>query len=405
MAHSIARRLTALAVTAAALGASGLAAFSANSGERAPDDAAARVIAAAKEQLGDPYEWGGAGPDSWDCSGLTSTLWREVGGVDSIPRVSYAQAAWAIPVTAADALPGDLVFFDDPVSHVSLYLGDGRIIDGSSSRGGVVIRALWPAETLSYGRVPRPTMPPVRVVRGSRGALRAPPVKAAGKSRRPALVKEDGRLNAVPPLGAVSRRPLRPSAARLRAFALTSVGAPYAARGRGPSYDAGGLVSATWRRAGGGVLPTTAAALELRTTRVRVRDVLAGDFVFYGSPAVHVGIYIGAGRMVDASRALGKVVLRPVFQSDTVRFARLTPARRRTLARRAPATGRASVRKKPTVRKQPVARPKATLSRKPAAATPEKVPPPLRTTAGATKRRPLPARRPVVTPARPPRKR
>lgn len=403
--HSIARRLAALAVTAAALAASGLAAFSADSGPQAPDDASARVIAAAKEQLGDPYEWGAAGPDRWDCSGLTSTLWREVGGVHSIPRVSYAQAAWAIPVAAADALPGDLVFFDNPVSHVSLYLGEGKVIDGSSSRGEVVIRAVWPAEMVSYGRVPRPTMTPVRVVRGSRGALRAPPVKVAG-TRRPAAVTEDGRLNAVPPLGAVSRRPLRPPVARLRAFALASVGAPYAARGRGPSYDAGGLVSATWRRAGGGILPTTAAALEMRTTRVRVRDVVPGDFVFYGSPAMHVGIYIGAGRMVDASRALGKVVQRPVFRSDTVRFARLTPARRTPLARRTPATTRTSTaRKKSTVRKKPAIRTKATPRRKPAAATPVKAPPPLRSTAGATKRRPLPARRPVATPARPPRKR
>lgn len=404
MKRSISRRLAALAVTAAALAASGLAAFPADSGLRAPDEAAARVIAAAKEQLGDPYEWGGSGPDSWDCSGLTSTLWREVGGVSGIPRVSHAQAAWAIPVAAADALPGDLVFFDNPVSHVSLYLGGGQVIDGSSSRGGVVIRPVWPAEMISYGRVPRPTMPAVRVVRGARGALRAPArVKrpaAAPRRSVPLLVAKDGRLNAVPPLGIRETRPLRPSAVRLTRLAVASVGSPYAVRGRGPSYDAGGLVSATWRRAGAGALPTTAAALELRTTRVRVRDAAPGDFVFYGSPAVHVGIYVGGGRMVDASRVLRKVVLRPVFRSDTVRFARLTAAPRR------PAARVAGTRRTPTVRKPAVTRSVAPTKKKAAAApTAKSSPPARRTVVGAATRRLPPARRPAQTPPRQPRKR
>jgi peptidoglycan DL-endopeptidase CwlO len=53
-----------------------------------------------------------------------------------------------------------------------------------------------------------------------------------------------------------------------------------------------------------------------------------GDLVFYGKPAVHVGVYVGGGRMVDASRLLGRVVRRQVFASETVRFGRLLPARR-----------------------------------------------------------------------------
>lgn len=369
-------RLVGVAVTVAAVAGVGLAGVRSQSGEAAPDAAAKRVIAAAKEQLGDGYEWGGNGPDKWDCSGLTSTLWREIGGVDSIPRVSQAQAAWAIPVSAQDALPGDLVFFDDPVSHVSLYLGNGRVIDASSARGKVVIREVWTTGLVTYGRVPRRSAPPVRIVRGGRG-IKSKPI-TGGTARAPARVKEDGRLNAVPRLGQVSRYTPRPVAARFAAAARSTVGATYAVRGRGPTYDAAGLVAAAWRRSGGGAVPTTAAELERRTRRVRVRDVTPGDLVLYGSPAVHVGIYVGGGQMVDASKMLRRVVLRPVFRSDTVRFARIA------------ATQAAAP---PRVRKTP----------KPARVTNPAKPPVRRTTAGATKARKPPTRVPASKPPRRPR--
>lgn len=354
------RRLAALLALAAGLAGTGLAALSSESDPVAPDAAAQRVITAAKTHLGERYVWGGAGPDSWDCSGFTSTMWREFGEVASIPRVSQAQAAWAIPVAAEDALPGDLVFFDQPVTHVSLYLGRGRIIDASAGRGAVVIREVWSGTPVSYGRVPRPTAPPVRVVHGSVGSVGAGgsvgSVGAGGSvglrsgaGVGSVLVLADGKPNAVPAFGFVSRVTPRPVAARAAGLAREAVGAPYAGRGLGPAYDAGGLVSATWRRAGGRALPTTAAALERRTSRVRVRDVAPGDLVFYGSPAVHVGIYVGGGLMVDASRVLLRVVLRPVFVSDTVRFARVTsmvkqpavkqPAVRRPPRRTAPDAG------------------------------------------------------------------
>jgi cell wall-associated NlpC family hydrolase len=132
-------------------------------------------------------------------------------------------------------------------------------------------------------------------------------------------------LNGVPPLGFVSRQEPRPVAVRSAALARRLVGSAYAAHGRGPAYDAVGLIGSVWHRAGGGGLPTTAAALEARTRRLRVRDVVPGDLVFYGAPAVHVGVYVGGGLMVDASRVFRKVVLRPVFASDTVRFARIMP--------------------------------------------------------------------------------
>jgi cell wall-associated NlpC family hydrolase len=306
--------------------------------------------------------------------------------VPSIPRVSQGQAAWAIPIAGDDALPGDLVFFDNPVSHVALYLGHGRVIDASSAHGSVLIRDVWTSGDVSYGRVPRPTAPAVRVVRASR------PVGLATQPRAPIRVKEDGRLNAVPPLGYVGRHQARPVAARFAALARRAIGAKYSARGRGPAYDAGGLVAATWRQAGGKALPATPAALELRTTRVRVRDVLPGDLVFYGSPAVHVGIYIGGGRMVDASRVLYRVVSRPVFRSDTVRFARIAPAARRVVAKPA----KKSLKKSKKSVKKSVQK----IVKKSAG----KATPPRKTT-GAKRGPKQPARPPVVKSAHPPRKR
>jgi cell wall-associated NlpC family hydrolase len=309
-------RLLAVLAAAGAMSASGLAAVTSQATSAAPDQAAARVIAAAKAQVGDRYGWGGSGPDVWDCSGLASTLWRTVGKVAGIPRVSRAQAAWATPVPASEALPGDLVFFDSPVTHVGIYLGDGRMVDASQSRRQVVLRDVYRAKVVRYGRVPRPTAPPVR------GGPPPPPTEPAPPPPPP-------RLNPVPPLGHVSRVQAHPGAIRLVEAALTQRGAPYAASGRSGSYDSAGLVHWAWRQSNPGRprLAVTAAQIEARTRPVAVRDVAVGDLVFYGKPAVHVGIYVGGGRMVDASRLLRRVLRRQVFASETVRFGRLLPAR------------------------------------------------------------------------------
>ncbi len=343
-------RGVAVAAVVAVLGTAGVASLTGHHPPGAPDAAAARVVAAARTHLGEPYEWGGEGPRSWDCSGLTYALWRDLGGVADIPRTSQAQAAWATPIADDDALPGDLVFFDDPVTHVSLYIGGGRVIDASSARRGVVVRDVWKSGVVRYGRVPRPGMP-----EGKSGTGRS--VKAAATNPLSGSVRI--RLNAVPRLESVSRLRPAPSALRMVRAARKTVGAPYQRRGGGPKYDAAGLVAASWRRAGGGLLPATAAALERRTRRVRVRDATPGDLVFYGRPAVHVGIYVGGGRMVDASRVLGKVVLRPVFRSETVRIGRLVP-----VAKRVATTTRAKA-KAPRAPKPPRVAPRAKKAPRP----------------------------------------
>jgi cell wall-associated NlpC family hydrolase len=97
---------------------------------------AGAAVAAAKSRQGDPYQWGAAGPDQFDCSGLTMWSWAQ-GGV-SLPHNSGSQYASTqhIPISAVQ--PGDLVYPSDPDQHVAMYIGDGQIIHAPHS--GAVVR-------------------------------------------------------------------------------------------------------------------------------------------------------------------------------------------------------------------------------------------------------------------------
>lgn len=348
-------RLAGLALVLTGLAGSGLLAAGSTGGSPAPPDrAASAVLAAGQEQLGDAYEWAGAGPDTWDCSGLTSTLWRTVGGVSTIPRTSRQQQAWATSIRAEDALPGDLVFFGNPVHHVSLYLGDGRILDASSSRKAVVERAVWTSDVVRYGRVPRPTAPKSRPVEptpagsasaqptaaatptpaaaGSRPSPSASPTASVSQASRPATsAAPRAAMTPTPapsrPVPAPGHRPKAKPGRTAAAFvsaAQSATGAGFEAGRSGPTYDAAGLVRMAWWKATSRVLPADLAAIERRTKPVALADLALGDLIFYGTPAVHVGVYVGNGDMVDASKVLKKVSRRQVFSSDTVRFARIT---------------------------------------------------------------------------------
>ena len=91
-----------------------------------PGSAAAAAIETALAQLGDPYVWGASGPDGFDCSGLTSYAYAAAGV--SLPRSSSAQSQLGRQVSRAELQPGDLVFFYTPISHVGLYIGDGKMV-------------------------------------------------------------------------------------------------------------------------------------------------------------------------------------------------------------------------------------------------------------------------------------
>ncbi len=98
-----------------------------------PNNATATAIAYAEQQLGKPYQWGGTGPDAFDCSGLVMMAYRAA-GID-IPRTSQQQWAWGPRVSAAHVQPGDLVFFAGSdgtrrsPGHVGLVIGSGLMIE------------------------------------------------------------------------------------------------------------------------------------------------------------------------------------------------------------------------------------------------------------------------------------
>ncbi|MFK0151125.1 NlpC/P60 family protein [Streptomyces sp. NPDC090499] len=85
-----------------------------------------KAVAFATAQLGKPYVWGAEGPDSYDCSGLTSQAWASAG--KPIPRTSEEQWKQLRHVDVKDMRPGDLIIYFGDASHVAMYVGDGAII-------------------------------------------------------------------------------------------------------------------------------------------------------------------------------------------------------------------------------------------------------------------------------------
>jgi peptidoglycan DL-endopeptidase CwlO len=86
----------------------------------------AKALAYAKAQLGEPYARNGAGPSSWDCSGLTMKAWGSVGV--SLPHSSGQQFGRGRSVAKSNLQLGDLVFFYSDIHHVGLYAGSGQVI-------------------------------------------------------------------------------------------------------------------------------------------------------------------------------------------------------------------------------------------------------------------------------------
>ncbi|WP_330266015.1 C40 family peptidase [Streptomyces griseorubiginosus] len=89
-------------------------------------DAGKIAVQFATTQIGKPYEWGAEGPDSYDCSGLTSQAWASAG--KPIPRTSQEQWKQLQHVDIKDMRPGDLIIYFDDASHVAMYLGEGAIV-------------------------------------------------------------------------------------------------------------------------------------------------------------------------------------------------------------------------------------------------------------------------------------
>ncbi|MEW1815401.1 C40 family peptidase [Streptomyces diastaticus] len=102
---------------------------------------AEKVIAFARAQMGKPYVWGAAGPDSFDCSGLTQAAWKTAG--ISLPRTTWDQVGVGQKVSVDAAQPGDLVFFYDDISHVGIYIGGGEMIHAPKPGADVRVESIY----------------------------------------------------------------------------------------------------------------------------------------------------------------------------------------------------------------------------------------------------------------------
>ena len=98
-------------------------------------NAATVALSFALAQVGKAYVWGGNGPNAYDCSGLTVAAYKQAG--ISLPRTTYTQWTVGTPVSLANLQPGDLVFYYSGISHVGMYIGNGRIVHAANPTSGV----------------------------------------------------------------------------------------------------------------------------------------------------------------------------------------------------------------------------------------------------------------------------
>lgn len=115
-----------------------------------PGGSADAALSFACAQIGKPYGWGAAGPDAYDCSGLTMAAWEQAGV--SLPH-NAAQQRDAIPyVERSNLRPGDLVFYYSDLSHVGMYIGGGMIVHASNPSKPVGTAPIDRSPIHSYGR-------------------------------------------------------------------------------------------------------------------------------------------------------------------------------------------------------------------------------------------------------------
>ena len=101
---------------------------------------AAAAVHFAMAQVGKAYVYGAAGPNAYDCSGLTMAAWGAAGV--ALPHSASAQYSSGPHIAESDLQPGDLVFYYSPISHVGMYIGNGMIVNAENPSVGVTVTSL-----------------------------------------------------------------------------------------------------------------------------------------------------------------------------------------------------------------------------------------------------------------------
>jgi cell wall-associated NlpC family hydrolase len=115
-------------------------------------------VAWAKQQLGLPYQWGGDGPGSYDCSGLTMKAWQQAGV--QLPHSSRIQYRQVDKISYTQLRPGDLLFYatdpsnQDTIHHVTMYIGGGQMIEAPYTGANVRISSLRRTGSMPYAGRP-----------------------------------------------------------------------------------------------------------------------------------------------------------------------------------------------------------------------------------------------------------
>jgi cell wall-associated NlpC family hydrolase len=113
-----------------------------------------KVLSIARAQKGDPYRYGAAGPNAFDCSGLTMYVMKKMGVTLTHSASEQRRSPKVRAIRASDRKPGDLVFvrWGSGATHAAIYAGYGKWWEAAKPGTRVQIRAIW-TSNVAYGRI------------------------------------------------------------------------------------------------------------------------------------------------------------------------------------------------------------------------------------------------------------